>query len=162
MLAGGFLHMVTRLDTIIQNKIESIRNQCEFDFIKLAFFQRYEMDINTKSVYASGNRSMRYMRIVLQTRIGLAGQVLKTGRPAFVINVDEEIKQSDFHKYPIIMAEGLKSLGALPLFKEEQVIGVLLAGFRTKNKMTYEIIERFKSEVKSEFGSLENKELKKS
>lgn len=154
--------MDTRLDTTIQNKIENIRKRCEFDFIKLAFFQGREMDRNIKPVYASGNRSMRYMRIVLQTRKGLAGQVLKTGRPAFVINVDEEIKQTDFHQYPIIMAEGLKSLGALPLFEESKVIGVILAGFRTKNKMTNELIERFKSEVKLEFGSLENKELEKS
>lgn len=139
-----------------QEKIERIKERCAFDFINLAFFNAH---IGSKPAYVSGNKSTRYLRIVLQKRKGLAGQVIKTGRPAFVIDVEKEIMPEDFQDYPIIMAEGLKSLGALPLFEGNQVIGVVLAGFRTINKMTEELIQCFKHGVKQEFASLDNQEL---
>src|SRR5690625_2256952 len=151
--------MNEQLSSIFQKKIEKVRNQCKFDFIKLALFQPSIFNSDVHPVYASGNTSKRYMRIVIQTGKGLAGQVMKTGRPAFVVNVDKEIKWKDMHQYPIIMAEGLKSLGALPVFKNNQVIGVVLAGFRKTNKMTDELIEQFKNEVNQEFEFLENQEM---
>lgn len=143
-------------DLEIQEKIEEIRVRCNFDFIKLALLQQTANYPELKSVYGSGNRSNRYLRIVLQTGKGLAGQVLKTGRPAFIVNVDEEINREDLHHYPIIIAEGLKSLGALPLYDDNRVIGVVLAGFRTSNKMTEELILNFQKEVSNEFGALFN------
>src|SRR5690625_822984 len=151
--------MDEKINNTFQDKIEKIRSRCTFDFIKLAFFQMPKNCKQVKQVYASGNISKRYLRMVIQTRIGLAGQVMKTGRPAFVIDVDKEIKPHNLQQYPIIMAEGLKSLGAVPLFESNQVIGVVLAGFRTSNKMTEERIHRFITKVKHEFKSLKDQEL---
>lgn len=145
----------------IQEKIEKVRERCQFDFIKLAIVQTVANKHKLKSVYGSGNRSERYLRMVLQTGKGLTGQVLKTGRQAFVKSVDKEINQENYHQYPIIMAEGLKSLGALPLFDGECVFGVVLAGFRENGKMTEEVIDKFNREVKREFCPLSVKEMVK-
>jgi len=138
-----------------QEKIEKIKKQCDFDFIKLAFLQKPNGNEKAAPIYVSGNISMRYLRIVIQTRIGLAGQVAKTGRPAFIIDAEKEIKPEEVQQYPIIMAENLNSLCALPLFQHGEVIGVVLAGFRSSNRMTADVIEKFKKEVKHKFRLLD-------
>src|SRR5699024_9927825 len=100
----------------IQKNIENIRETCRFDFIKVALVETMIDHLSFKHAYASGNVSNRYVRIVLRKRIGLAGLVFKTGRPHYIINADKEITPANMSQYPIIIAEGLKSLGAVPLF----------------------------------------------
>ena|SRR5690625_3911607 len=151
--------MNEQYDNTFQLKIEKIRERCTFDFINLAFLRVLHQRKEEKLVYASGNTSSRYLRIVLQSRKGLAGQVIKTGRPAFITDVDKEIKSENLQNYPIIMAEGLKSLCALPLFEDENVVGVVLAGFRTSNKMSQELIQQFTYEVRQAFDHLKSREL---
>lgn len=148
-------------DRDIQERIEKIKDKCHFDFIKIAFLQNASNTYEIKSVYGSGNNSKRYLRIILKTGKGVAGQALKTGRPVFIVNVDEEIKRKNLHHYPIIMAEGLKSIGAIPLYEESRVIGVVVAGFRSYNKMTDELIDQFNHRVTKEFSSLFKEMVKK-
>lgn len=143
----------------IQGKIEKIKSVCDFDFILLCFLQDENHPSKWKQVYASGNRSSRYMRIVVQKRIGLTGLAMKTGRPHFIINAEKEIQKKELTQYPIIMAEKLKSLGAVPLLANNQVIGVLLAGFRSVNQMTDGCIEKFKNEVHRHFQGYFDEEL---
>src|SRR5699024_1098781 len=130
----------------LQHIVEEIRHTCAFDFIKLALL-KHKNESDQLPVIVSGNTSMRYLRIVVQTRMGLAGIVSKTGRPAFIYDAETEINEEDRFRYPIIMAEGLKSLGALPLLKDGEVIGVVLAGFRGPHQMTEGLIASFKKEV---------------
>lgn len=140
------MNMHIQTEDLLQQQIEDIRVACQFDFIKLAFLKN-NGENDKVPVFVSGNTSMRYLRIVIQTRMGLAGIVSKTGRPAFIYDAETEISEEDRFRYPIIMAEGLKSLGALPLFKNGEVVGVVLAGFRSPDKMTDDLIELFKKEV---------------
>lgn len=137
----------------INKKLETIREQLKFDFIKAAFIKTDFAEKHVKSVYALGNNSDRYMRIVLQKRIGLAGLVIKTGRPHYIVNVAKEISPENRLQYPIILAEGLKSLGAVPIFHNREVVGVVLAGFRTFDKMTEQIVEQFEEMVTNEFST---------
>lgn|SRR5690625_3231700 len=138
----------------IQQNIESIRETCQFDFIKVTLAERLIGNYTFKHAYASGNVSNRYVRIVLRKRIGLAGLVFKTGRSHYIVNADKEITAENMSQYPIIIAEGLKSLGAVPLFYEHRVVGVVLAGFRTADQMTEVKRKTFEREVNHYFGRL--------
>lgn len=138
----------------IQKNIENIRETCQFDFIKVALVETMIDHFSFKHAYASGNVSNRYVRIVLRKRIGLAGLVFKTGRPHYIINADKEITPANMSQYPIIIAEGLKSLGAVPLFYQHRVVGVVLAGFRTADQMTDHKKVKFEHEVDHYFGEL--------
>jgi|SRR5690625_751739 len=138
----------------IQKNIEEIRQICHFDFIKVTLAETIINEHTFKHAYASGNISNRYVRIVLQKRIGLAGLVFKTGRPHYIVNADKEVTPENMSQYPIILAEGLKSLGAVPLFHDHNVVGAVLAGFRTANQMTEEKKCLFESEVKQKFGRI--------
>lgn len=142
----------------IYNKMEKVRHYLRFDFIKVAFIETEIEHMKYQPVYALGNRSDKYMRIVLQKRIGLAGLVIKTGRSHYIRNVAEEISPENRLRYPIILAEGLKSLGAVPIFHQHEVVGVVLAGYRTVNKMTESTIAEFENIVKREFGGTFSKE----
>lgn len=145
----------------IQKTIENIREICEFDFIKVALAETTIGNYTLDAAYASGNVSNRYVRIVLQKRIGLAGLVLKTGRPHYIINADEEITPANMSQYPIILAEGLKSLGAAPIFYQQRVIGSVLAGFRSVDQMTPEKRHLFETEVSERFGRMFTKRVVK-
>lgn len=138
----------------IQQNIEYIREVCSFDFIKVTLAKTEIGEHSFNQTYASGNVSNRYVRIVLQKRIGLAGLVYKTGRPHYIVNAAKEITTDQIPQYPIILAEGLKSLGAVPLFDHDHVVGVVLAGFRTANQMTDKTKQQFEREVKRKFGKV--------
>ena len=46
------------------------------------------------------------------------------------------LEKKILYNYPIVVAEGLKSFGAIPLYKYNRVKGVLLVGYRTEKKLT--------------------------
>lgn len=143
----------------VQSNIEAIRATCKFDFVKIVFATKEFAPNNKKQVYATGNRSDRYMRIVVKKRNCLAGLVFKTGRPHFIINIDEELTNDELIYYPIVIAEKLKSIGAVPIISDDKVIAVVAAGFRSANKMTDDVIECFQQQVTRTFHTLFTMEL---
>ena len=119
-----------------QQEIDGLKDLFGFDFVALALVQPVEHRFEMKWEYVIGNQSTRYRRIVMQTGKGVGGVVFKSGKPLLVEDVDAMLGKDDLFNYPIVIAEGLKSFGAIPLYKYDRVKGVLLAAYRTENKMT--------------------------
>ena len=90
----------------------------------------------------------------MKKRIGLAGRVIKTGRPHFITDVAKVIPEEMLEQYPIILAENLKSLRAVPLLNNDEVIGVVLAGYRISGKMSEQTMGQFEHVVNRQFASL--------
>ena len=120
--------MAGQKDFDYQQEIECLRDHFDFDFVGLALVQSVELRFELKWVFATGNRSNRYQRVVLQTGKGVAGHVFKTGKPFLVEDAEKMLGKRDLYNYPIVVSEGLKSFGAIPLYKNNCVKGVLLVG----------------------------------
>lgn len=144
-----------------EQAIQKIKEQFQFDFVALALVQSVQFHFVLKWEYVLGNRSMRYKRIILQKGKGIAGNVFKTGKPMLMTNVETELSKGDLFNYPIVVAEGLTSFGATPLYREGRVEAVLLAAFRNTRKMTPERFDQFEIAVTEVFGTYYNKEMVK-
>ncbi len=138
-----------------QQEIEQLKAHFGFDFVAVALVQPAERHFELKWEFAAGNQSNRYRRIVLQTGKGVAGHVFKTGKPFLV---EELLGEKDLYNYPIVVSEGLKSFGAIPLYKYNRVNGVLLVGYRVGKKLTPQEFEDFKQVIGSRFGPFYNGE----
>lgn len=142
-----------------QKKIEEIRVNFEFDFVALALIQPENENFEIKWEYASGNRSNRIKTIKLQSNKGIAGVVFKTGKSIFIENTKEIIDEYGLYNYPIVVAEKLSCLGALPLFKYHRVIGLLLVGNRAGNKMREDDFSQFTEHIGPRLGPFYFKEM---
>ncbi|WP_374954625.1 GAF domain-containing protein [Paenibacillus sp. AR247] len=136
-----------------QAEIEKLRDRFQFDFVSLALVQPAEDRFVLTWQYASGNMNDRYKRIVLHSGKGIAGIVFKTGKPMLIQNVNTDIESRDLFNYPIIVAEQLKSLGAIPLWEAARVQGVLLVGYRVENRLTQAAFDQFQEGLGKEFGA---------
>ncbi|WP_203247512.1 GAF domain-containing protein [Sporosarcina beigongshangi] len=141
-----------------QEEIECLRAQFGFDFVGVALVQSAERHFELKWKFVTGNQSERYRRIVLQTGKGVAGHVFKTGKPFLVEDVEETLEERNLYNYPIVVSEGLKSFGAIPLYKYNWVKGVLLVGYRDGKKLSSQEFENFKEVIGSNFGPFYNRE----
>jgi nitrogen regulatory protein A len=122
----------------IETHLNQIRNLTSSDFAGLAWTDRNDYIIRWK--FASGNRNERYKRIILRPGRGIAGQVIRSGRP---MRLDSFTIQSgdDAREYPIFLAENLKSAAAAPVVINSKVKGVLLIGTRMPRSYTDEETE---------------------
>lgn len=146
-------------DFIYRQEIEHLRDHFDFDFVGLALVQSVEYRFELKWVFTTGNRSNRYRRIVLQAGKGVAGHVFRAGKPFLVEDAEKMLGKKDLFNYPIVVAEGLKSFGAIPLYQYDRVNGVLLVGYRTEKKLTPEEFTEFQRVIGPEFGPFYNKEM---
>ena len=144
-----------------QKDIEQIKSLFDFDFVALALVHPAEKRFTSRWEYVTGNNSNRYQRIKLQTGKGVAGVVLKTGKPLLIRDVKTGLNASYLYNYPIVVAENLNSFGAIPLYKYNRVKGVLLVAYRDDKVLTEEIFEAFKETVGLRFGPYYNKEMVK-
>ncbi len=144
-----------------QEEIEHLQDLFVFDFVAVALFQSAERCFELKWLFAAGNQSNRYRRIVLQAGKGIAGHVFKTGKPFLVEDVEGMVGMNDLHDYPIVVSEGLKSFGAIPLYEYNRVKGVLLVGYRTRMKLTAKVFAEFQHVIGPEFGPFYYKEMVK-
>ncbi|WP_342508206.1 GAF domain-containing protein [Sporosarcina sp. FSL K6-2383] len=141
-----------------QEEIECLKAQCGFDFVGVALVQSAARHFELRWEFVTGNQSDRYRRIVLQTGKGVAGHVFKTGKPFLVEDVEEKLGEKNLFNYPIVVSEGLKSFGAIPLYKYNWVKGVLLIGYRDGKKLTPQEFDEFKEVIGSRFGPFYNRE----
>jgi nitrogen regulatory protein A len=87
----------------------------------------------------SGNRNDRYRKIILRSGKGIAGQVLRSGRP-MTVDCTECKFQYDMKDFPIMLAEGLMSAAAVPVTLNNKVLGILLVGNRSpRTYLSHEI-----------------------
>ncbi|ARJ50541.1 nitrate respiration regulation accessory nitrate sensor NreA [Staphylococcus lutrae] len=113
-----------------QDEIEKIRHEYQFDFAGIALPSEDHAETKIKWRYVSGNLNERYRRIVLRNGHGIAGNVMKTGKPMMIENTTEYDFQNALFNYPILMSEQLTALIAIPLWHHHRVKGVLLLGQR--------------------------------
>jgi nitrogen regulatory protein A len=139
-----------------QQEINKLRSQFQFDFVSVALVQPAEERFILAWKYVSGNLNDRYQRIRLQSGKGIAGIVFKTGKPMLIKHVNKDFNTSELFNYPIVVAERLQSLGAVPLWFESRVVGVLLFGFRHEDKLTETLFERVQEFIKLNFGPFSN------
>lgn len=144
-----------------QHKIEELKEHLGFDYIGLALVQPAESHFSLKWEYVVGNISNRYKKITLKSGKGVAGIVFKTGKPLLIQDVEEMYSETELFSYPIVVAENIKSFGAIPLYKYNRVKGVLLAGYRGGKRMTVEEFENLQTEIGPKFGPFYNKEMVK-
>ncbi|WP_017381406.1 GAF domain-containing protein [Paenisporosarcina sp. TG-14] len=124
-----------------QTEIERIRLATGCDIIALALVETAENQYELKWKYASGNLNNRFKQIVLQSGRGVAGLVFKTGKPLLMSSISDFLEKDNLFNYPILTLEKLKSIGALPLWHDGRVAGVLLGGFREDLRMTDDLLQ---------------------
>jgi len=142
-----------------EQEMERIKNLFGFDFIALSLMQSAEQNFAIKWAYAIGNRSNRYRRIILQSGKGVAGNVFKTGKPLLVTSVEEELSGINLFNFSIVRAESLTSFGAIPLYKNNRVYGVLLVAFRGEKRITPEYFAEFIEVIGPKFGQYYKEEM---
>lgn len=150
---------MTESTSHFQQKMDALREALGFDFASLAFANSAADGFVITWQYASGNLNTRYKRIALQIGKGIAGIVMKTGKPMLVSDVQTMLTPENLINYPIVRSEKLTSLVAVPLFQHERVSGVLLAGFRGERRMTEPLYNELMRYLDGTFGSFEVKEL---
>lgn len=114
-----------------EDAVENLRMTYGFDFVAtgLTPFQGAPL----KWVYGAGATNERYRRIVLSPGHGIGGIVIKSGKPMMFLDIDRQIDPREYSSYPIVFAEDLRSFCALPLLKENRVVGALLCAFRSNS-----------------------------
>ncbi len=118
--------------------LNELRRLTAADFAALAWADTDEQTIRWK--YASGNRNDRYKRIVLRLGKGIAGKVMRSGRP-IVMNSFSPTSGDDPREYPILLAENLKSTVSVPVLINGRVLGALLIGCRIERDFETKMVE---------------------
>ncbi|MEX2462352.1 MAG: GAF domain-containing protein [Paenibacillaceae bacterium] len=115
---------------VIQNELDSLCKATTSDFSGIAWMDHHDGRI--RWLYASGNRNEQFKRLALKPGRGLAGLVLKLGRP-FVIDCGmEELERKRLqHDYSIMLVEQLHTAIALPIKIHDETRAVLLIGNRS-------------------------------
>lgn len=142
-----------------QTQIEQLRSTAQYDFVAIALVEPAENQYVLKWKYGTGNLNDRFKKVVLKSGKGIAGIVYKTGKPLLIKNVSSFEDPTSLFNYPIVTFEKLRSIGAVPLWHNGRVAGVLLAGFRDTRKMTDEELELLWTAADKGIGNLNGKDL---
>ncbi|ASS74130.1 hypothetical protein CIG75_03415 [Tumebacillus algifaecis] len=130
------LHVHTR----IQRELDRLRTEIEVDFVAIALTDPTEHVIRFR--FVSGNRNDRYKRIVLRPGKGLAGTVIRMGRP-LLMQFTEPKSLDDPREYSILLAEGLKSLVGVPMEADGGCVpSMMLVGCRSYREFSNEDVAR--------------------
>lgn len=65
-----------------------------------------------------------------------------------LLDIDRDLDPREYSSYPIVFAEDLRSFCALPLKREDDVVGVLLCAFRTVRDGAQGVFDRLLSEIR--------------
>ena len=131
-------------------ELRRLKEAYGFDFTSLALVMESEYPL-LNWVYATGNRNTRYRRIVLESGKGVAGGVYKTRRAMVIQDSKNEMTPAERIRYPITMAEELRSVMAFPLWRDGSVRGVLMLAFRESDRIQKELYEQVLREITPSF-----------
>lgn len=119
-----------------QQELERLSAETDCDVSMLAAVSASDGKICWK--LAAGAFSSRYRIMAERPGHGLAGSVLKVGRP-MLIQADELSAGKQLHDYPLLIVEGIRSAYAVPIVTTAgRSKGVLLAGYRRPNTVSAE------------------------
>jgi signal transduction protein with GAF and PtsI domain len=134
----------------IESSLYALRRLTATDFAALAWMDEGERIVRWR--YASGNRNERYKRIMMRNGKGVAGSVMRSGRPLLLQAFSPQ--QGDVPSdYPILLAEGLRSIIGYPITIGDRVLGVLLIGNRYDHQFDPSTVELV-SNVAEQFGAM--------
>jgi nitrogen regulatory protein A len=123
--------MIYRYNEEIQDELDSLCKITASDFSGLAWIDQHDSRI--RWLYASGNSSERFKRLALKPGRGLAGLVLKLGRPIIIDAGMTDLELSHVqYDYPIMLVEHLLAAIAVPITVLDETRGVLLIGNRSE------------------------------
>lgn len=126
--------------------LQKIKYQFGFDFVGIAFVLEGNRPLLTW-VQATGNRNHHFRRIVLNPGKGIAGSVYEKKCAMVIQDVDKELSDQELAEHPIMLSEELKGEIAVPLWKNDQVEGVLLMGVRSVGHITKELFDKVMAEL---------------
>jgi nitrogen regulatory protein A len=122
--------MINSNNDIIQDELDSLRNQTASDFSGLAWMDQHDNRI--RWFYVSGNSNERFKRLALKPGRGLAGIVLRLGRPLIIDSRLPNLERTNLqHEYSIMLVEDLLAAIAFPIKIQDETRGVLLIGDRS-------------------------------
>lgn len=122
----------------IDEELHRLRCLLDHDFSAVAFLDKDSQRIRWN--YVSGNTNERYKFIVQKPGRGLAGSVIRLGRPIIIDQSSAGLERAR-HEYPIMLAEKLWSAVAAPIHINGMIQGVLLVGSRTIREYSKQEIE---------------------
>lgn len=134
----------------IKEALRTLRRDLGYDFAAFASVTHDHHSL-LSWVSASGNRSDKYRRIVLEPGKGIAGVVYRKGKPIIINDVREKLDHHELVEAPILLAEDLSSLAALPLFFSGKTEGVLLLALRRKVNITEEMYRQITERLQDGF-----------
>lgn len=137
-----------------QLELDETRAQCGYDFMGLAMVQPAEYHYVIRWVYVSGNRNERYRRIVLRSGKGIAGIVFKTGKPLLIPSMEQYAEADSLFNYPIVQSEQLRSVVAVPIWREGRVEGVLLGAYRDDRCVTEMMLQQLTRQAQDGFQNI--------
>ncbi|MCZ8516730.1 GAF domain-containing protein [Paenibacillus filicis] len=116
------------LNLMIAAELERIRKETDSDFTAFAAPRRDES--SWRWTYASGSLNGRYALLAVKPGRGIVGAALRTER---VIVLDRHRHALDLRKEdsPLLMAERLEAVAAVPVLLPNGPQGVLLLGARS-------------------------------
>ncbi|PYI52536.1 GAF domain-containing protein [Paenibacillus flagellatus] len=118
--------------TNLQTELDALRLATSSDFAAAAFAGGADRGI--RWIGASGSVGERYRLLVEKESAadrGIAGWVVRHGRP-FVVCGTESNAEGRRTKYPLLLAEKLTAIAAVPIRDGADVVGALLIGQRTE------------------------------
>lgn len=133
---------------VIQDRIDQLRQALAVDFVGMALGTTHPLS-QKKEIrwrYASGNLSQRYEKIVLQIGHGFAGIVWRTGRQLLEQHLEQKTAD-ELLEYPIAIAEELKSVVVQPVMKGDEMLAVLLIGYRSVDQLTLRLADQLAEEA---------------
>ncbi|BCJ86885.1 GAF domain-containing protein [Effusibacillus dendaii] len=131
----------------VEASLSTIRRLTDTDFAALAWTDEKNQTVHWR--HASGNRNDRFKRIVMRPNKGVAGSVIRSGRPLILKSFTPK-SGDDPQDYSILLAENLKSAIIVPLTINERVKGVLLVGcrhLRTFDEQSIELVIDFAEQM---------------
>jgi nitrogen regulatory protein A len=141
--------MVYPYNEEIQDELDSLCKITSSDFSGLAWID--QQDSRIRWLYVSGNSNERFKRLALKSGRGLAGHVLKLGRPIIIDASMTELELSRVqYDFPIMLVEHLQTAIGVPITVNNETRGVLLIGNRSERyyedhdlHLVSNLIERF-------------------
>jgi nitrogen regulatory protein A len=112
----------------IQLICENVKRECKADFAGIAFQAKKSQKIGWQ--YAAGNRNEKFRRMEVRYGKGVAGRVIATGRPVEISSFPDHIEGKAVD-YPIMLAEHMVCVWAMPVYIEGLPKGAFLIGRRT-------------------------------
>lgn len=111
----------------LMEEMDRLRADLGCDLCALGVMEGEERSL--RWMMASGNGNERFRAIAERVGAGIAGSVMKIGRP-MSLQWTDLLAERRIHEYPIMLAESLRSAYAVPLVAGPNVEAVLLAGAR--------------------------------